>query len=198
MTNRRRGRRIDDWFRPVNADGTMSNGRRQVTPRDRRFMWGTVLLGLLALTAIFMRFDTGRAFAVSGGIIGVMLVQLFILGRTRGVGFSTERQVPSSAPPRSRHPRSRVATGGVEPPEPADQQLLDLLQARDGLLTYVLLDNGQRLPVHDIAWGYGMGDEYAHVTTNCSPPVRGRPVDFFVTSQVTRLLDGDQQPLDMP
>ena len=58
---------------------------------------------------------------------------------------------------------------GVAQPEPRDEALLHLLQARDGRLTYVLLADGRRLPVYDIAWGYDMGDEYANVTTNCSP-----------------------------
>lgn len=91
MTQHHRGWRVDDWFRAVNADGTMPARRRPVTPRDRRFMLGTVVVGLLALTVIFLRFDVGRAFAISGGILGIVLVQLFSLARTRAVGFSARR-----------------------------------------------------------------------------------------------------------
>jgi hypothetical protein len=91
-----------------------------------------------------------------------------------------------------------VTSRGVEQPEPVDTALLDLLRARDGLLTHVLLADGKRLPVYDIAWGYDMGDEHAHVTTNISPPVDGRPIHFFFTSEVTGLLDENGQPLVMP
>ena len=91
MTQRRHGRRVDDWFRPVNADGTMAARRRPVTPRDRRFMLGYVLVGLLALAVVFLRFEPGRAFAISGGIIGMVLVQVVTLCRTRAAGFGARR-----------------------------------------------------------------------------------------------------------
>jgi len=91
-----------------------------------------------------------------------------------------------------------VKTGPLEQPKRVDTALLELLQARDGLLTYVLLTDGNRLPVFDIAWGYDMSDEHAHVTSNCSPSVEGRPLDFFSTHQVTGLQDEDGTPLVVP
>ncbi|MFD7988143.1 hypothetical protein ACFV4M_32890 [Kitasatospora indigofera] len=77
------------------------------------------------------------------------------------------------------------------PPQPAprDQAIIDLLQERDGLLTEVVLDGGVRLVVLNIAWGYDIGDAYAHVTTNVSPFVEGAEIDFFFTSSVTAIAD---------
>lgn len=77
--------------------------------------------------------------------------------------------------------------------EPADQELIDLLLERDGRWTEVELHDGHRLRVLNIAWGYDEGDEYAHVTTNCSPsPGRRVPMDFFFTSDVARVIDPER------
>ena len=77
----------------------------------------------------------------------------------------------------------------VNQPEPADAQLIELLQRRDGHRTILVLRDGRRLSVINIAWGYDIGDEYAHVTSNISPAVDGESVDFFMTSQVERILN---------
>jgi len=61
-----------------------------------------------------------------------------------------------------------------------DAELIALFQRQDGMRTEVVLGDGRRLSVWNIAWGYDMGDEYAHITTNCSPPVGHEPVDFFL------------------
>lgn len=72
---------------------------------------------------------------------------------------------------------------------PVDGDLIELLTSRDGRLTTVLLSDGQALQVLDIAWGYDMGDEYAHVTANCSPGAPGMSMDFFFTNDVVAVLD---------
>lgn len=77
----------------------------------------------------------------------------------------------------------------MKQPAPRDGALLRLLRARDGLLTEVALTDGTRLAVLNIAWGYDLGDEYAHVTTNVSPFVDGLPADFFSTESVAAVLD---------
>ena len=77
----------------------------------------------------------------------------------------------------------------MEQPPPADESLIRLLQERDGRSSVVLLRDGRRLDVWNIAWGYDMGDEYAHVTTNISPTVEGASIDFFFTNDVTAVLD---------
>jgi hypothetical protein len=76
-----------------------------------------------------------------------------------------------------------------EQPEPADEALIDLLLGRDGQLSEVVLRDGRRLNVLNIAWGYDLGDEFAHVTTNCSPFVDGMSIDFFFTEDVSAVLD---------
>lgn len=76
-------------------------------------------------------------------------------------------------------------------PTARDQQILQVLRARDGHLTLVRLLSGDLLDVWDIAWGYDAGDRWAHVTTNISPGVEGRSSDFFFTYEVAELVDPD-------
>lgn len=79
--------RLDDWFRPVRRDGTMPSGQRAVTPRDRLWMLAFLVVGAVIVLVLFLRFDAGRAFAMSGGFIGVAAVQLVNLYRSRATGF---------------------------------------------------------------------------------------------------------------
>ena len=74
-------------------------------------------------------------------------------------------------------------------PEVRDGDLVQLLQERDGVKTVVMLRDGRRLIVYDIAWGYDIGDQWAHVTTNISPRVEGASVDVFYTSDVASVID---------
>lgn len=77
-------------------------------------------------------------------------------------------------------------------PAVVDQEFITLLNDRDsdGLPTEVVLRDGQHLLVHNIAWGYDMGDVHAHVTTNCNIPTpSGAPLDFFFTSEVVSVID---------
>jgi len=53
----------------------------------------------------------------------------------------------------------------------------------------VVLRDGRRLMVHNIAWGYDMGDGWAHVTSNISPGIGGASIDFFYTSEVATMID---------
>ncbi|GAA0937251.1 hypothetical protein GCM10009554_25380 [Kribbella koreensis] len=76
-----------------------------------------------------------------------------------------------------------------EQPEPVDEALIELFNGRDGELSEVVLRDGQRLRVLNIAWGYDLGDEYAHVTTNISPFVDGMPIEFFFTEDVVRVVE---------
>ncbi|WP_406437794.1 hypothetical protein OHB00_25195 [Streptomyces sp. NBC_00631] len=78
-------------------------------------------------------------------------------------------------------------TGDQQPPK--DVAILKVLQDRDGLASEVVLGDGTRLTVFNIAWGYDFGDEYAHVTTNISPGVAGSPVDLFSTNSVAAIYD---------
>ena len=74
-------------------------------------------------------------------------------------------------------------------PAAQDEDLLECLGRRGGRETVVVLRDGRRLTVYDIAWGYDMGDSRAHVTTNVSPGVEGVSVDFFSTSEVAFVID---------
>lgn len=72
---------------------------------------------------------------------------------------------------------------------PVDEELIDLLVRRDGMTTEVVLRDGRRLRVVNIAWGYDDGDAHAHVTTNVSPFVALAPADFFFTGEVATVID---------
>ncbi|QIL90515.1 hypothetical protein GNX18_12670 [Microbulbifer sp. SH-1] len=67
--------------------------------------------------------------------------------------------------------------------------IVKMLEKRCGQLTLVHLENGELLNVNDIAWGYDMGDDFAHITTNISPPQEGVEVNFFYVNEVSKLLD---------
>ncbi|HEY9639585.1 MAG TPA: hypothetical protein V6C57_03835 [Coleofasciculaceae cyanobacterium] len=69
-------------------------------------------------------------------------------------------------------------------------RIIDVLKARDGTLTRVMLKDGCEFEVHNIAWGQDMGDPEYHVTTNISPrPAVPHAIDFFSTGDVTRISD---------
>ncbi|MEV6599888.1 hypothetical protein AB0M36_23985 [Actinoplanes sp. NPDC051346] len=76
-------------------------------------------------------------------------------------------------------------------PPVLDEDLVKLLRDRDGVETVVMLQDGRRLVVYDIAWGYDLGDQWAHVTTNISPGREGAAVDLFWTSEVDSVIDPD-------
>jgi len=73
--------------------------------------------------------------------------------------------------------------------EPADTEIIDLLRSRDSQATEVRLRDGQICTVFDIAWGYDIGDQYAHVTSNVSPMVEDRSIDFFFTCEIEQIVD---------
>jgi hypothetical protein len=64
-----------------------------------------------------------------------------------------------------------------------------MFQERDGTETRVQMRDGSVLTVFNIAWGYDVGDQFAHVTTNISPDVTGASVDFFWTNDVVHVSD---------
>jgi hypothetical protein len=80
----------------------------------------------------------------------------------------------------------------------SDTAIIDLLRQRDGIVTYVRMKNGNTYTVFNIAWGYDMGDEHAHVTTNISPSLPEAAVDFFVTKDIQVILDENKNVLLSP
>jgi hypothetical protein len=83
-------------------------------------------------------------------------------------------------------------------PEPADEAMIALLVARDGPEITVKLADSRVRRVLNIAWGYDMGDEYAHLTTNCSPFSNDHPIDFFFTDEVEEIADGRNGDVPWP
>lgn len=83
----------------------------------------------------------------------------------------------------------------VQQPPPADRALLDLLNERDGRRTTVVLTDGRSLDLWNIAWGYDVGDEFAHVTSNCNPFIDGASLDVFFTNEVAKVLNDMGEPL---
>lgn len=108
------------------------------------------------------------------------------------------RKQPDRAGEGSRRLREEPALSAAvssEQPPPADKALIELLNGRDGRKTTVVLVDGRRFDLWNIAWGYDMGDEFAHVTTNCSPFVEGTRLDVFFTNEVAVVLDERGEPV---
>lgn len=70
-----------------------------------------------------------------------------------------------------------------------DKDIINVFKERDGIETSVELRNGKIYQVWNIAWGYDLGDSYAHITTNISPAIESAPIDFFYSSEIVRIID---------
>ena len=70
-----------------------------------------------------------------------------------------------------------------------DERIIFLFRARDGALTNVELESGDSLRVYNIAWGYDIGDSFAHITTNISPNIDGEEADFFFSNEIRAIRD---------
>ena len=79
----------------------------------------------------------------------------------------------------------------IDQPQPCDEAVLEVLQERDGVASQVMLSDGRLLVVFNIAWGYGLGERFAHVTTNISPGVEAAVVDVFSTALVEAIIEPD-------
>ena len=71
--------------------------------------------------------------------------------------------------------------------------ITEILRRRDGVATDVVLGNGRRLSVLNIAWGRDMGASCDHITTNISPVAPGASIDFFHTDNVESIIDPETQ-----
>ena len=76
-----------------------------------------------------------------------------------------------------------------EQPPVADAALVAVLGARDGQLTDATLHDGRAISFLNVAWGYDLGERYAHITTNVSPRCDELSVDFFYSSEVVSIAD---------
>lgn len=70
-----------------------------------------------------------------------------------------------------------------------DKHIIELLKASDGKPVVIELQDNNKLVVWNIAWGYDMEDEYAHITTNVSPEINGTQIDFFYSYEIERISD---------
>ncbi|WP_216897222.1 hypothetical protein [Nocardia alni] len=75
--------------------------------------------------------------------------------------------------------------------DPADRTILRMLIDRDheGIPSEVVLRDGSRLLIFNIAWGYDPTTVAPQVTTNISPSIGGAPVDVFTTDSVVAIND---------
>jgi len=70
-----------------------------------------------------------------------------------------------------------------------DKKIIEYLKSRDGKETLLKLSDGSVLKIWNVTWGYDLGDEYAHITTNISPKVPNSKNDFFYTNEIDEILD---------
>ncbi|NNV58025.1 hypothetical protein [Limnovirga soli] len=76
--------------------------------------------------------------------------------------------------------------------EHKDKNIIDIFQSRDGVETKVELKNGKQISIWNIAWGYDIGDEFAHITTNISPNIDNATIDFFFTNEIIKILSDEE------
>ena len=95
--------------------------------------------------------------------------------------FTAERQVVGQTRDMSKAPHQRA---------------LDILVHRCGEWSKVHLQDGKVCMAHDVGWGYDLGEEVAHITTNGSPGPDpdediefSYEVDFFHANQITKIED---------
>ena len=69
-----------------------------------------------------------------------------------------------------------------------DKSIIDIFEIRDGLETKVELKNGKLISIWNIAFGYGVGEEFAHITTNISPNIDHATIDHFLTNEISKIL----------
>lgn len=73
---------------------------------------------------------------------------------------------------------------------------LDILKSRDSKWTVVRLHGGDVCRVHSIAWGYDLGDEIAHITTNTNlESSESHTIDFFYANQIAEINDDESGEL---
>ena len=78
------------------------------------------------------------------------------------------------------------------------QRALDILVHRCGEWSRVTLRDGSVRMVFDVGWGYDLGEDVAHITTNCSPgPDREADVAFlyeldcFLADEISKIADAN-------
>lgn len=70
-----------------------------------------------------------------------------------------------------------------------DQNIIDILISRDGQPTVVHLADKRVLKIWNIAWGYDIGDDFAHITTNISPEIKNSNIYYFNINEIQKIED---------
>ena len=70
-----------------------------------------------------------------------------------------------------------------------DEHIIKIFKTTDQIEKMVFLDNNSVLTVWNIAWGYDIGDEFAHITTNISPEIKNSDIDYFYTNEIQKIED---------
>ena len=70
-----------------------------------------------------------------------------------------------------------------------DKEIIQLLRARHGIETELILRNGEKKKTWNIAEGYDLGEAYANLTTNISPSIDGATIDLIKTSDIIEIID---------
>lgn len=69
-----------------------------------------------------------------------------------------------------------------------DKILIETIRSQDGHELIIQLINGEIKTVWNIAWGYDNGDDFAHITTNISPAIKGASIDIFYSYDIARII----------
>lgn len=70
-----------------------------------------------------------------------------------------------------------------------DQHIIEIFKEADQKEKVIYLGNNRVLTVWNITWGYDIGDEFAHITTNISPEIKNADIDFFYTNEIQKIED---------
>lgn len=70
-----------------------------------------------------------------------------------------------------------------------DEHIIQHLKRQDSRWTTIQLFGGEKIRIFNIAWGYDLGDEYAHITSNISPIQKSVNPHFFHTNEIVKIVD---------
>jgi antitoxin component HigA of HigAB toxin-antitoxin module len=85
--------------------------------------------------------------------------------------------------------RPQNASSPPQKKGPRDTATLELLQRRTGMPTIATLKDGRSVTIWNIMPHYFGGAEYAFITTNVKPTIKGQNADIFYTSAIAELID---------
>ncbi len=75
---------------------------------------------------------------------------------------------------------------------PKDESIIKLFNRFHGEELVVYTSSNKKYVVWNIAWGYDIGDEYAHITTNISTDIENESIDFFYTNEISKIFSAEK------